>query len=203
MVAGGGGSYRSHKTRYILSRVVSHSTWRQATLLFLVSFSRTRVDVAGSLFKRLLPPDIFIYRGVAPFSSLRPLTRPLRAFLPFSPCLCYTFTILLKLSYTSEKEGNEEKRTTAVTICYNLLYWYAFLCLRWPTPTQPPCFPSFSLSPLLLALLWSFSLSLLRLFLPRYILCSNTDNHSGRVNIFRARQGWYFGFRCDGRTIAL
>ena len=74
---GGGTSYEPHKTRYILPLVISHSTWRQPSLLFpsprLVFEDSRRPRVYLNAHRS---PDIFIYRQAWQHRrrALRPLS---------------------------------------------------------------------------------------------------------------------------------
>lgn len=173
---GGGTSYEPHKTRYILPLVISHSTWRQPSLLFpsprLVFEDSRRPRVYLNAHRS---PDIFIYR-----QAWQHRRRPLRP-----------------LSSSFLRAPLREGRGGETAICYNLLYRYAFRCLRcWPTPTQPPRFPPFSFFLLLflLPLFPSLRYSVLRL-----------DNRSPLVSIFfvAVERDDVPGFSCDHRTIAL
>lgn len=119
---GGGTSYEPHKTRYILPLVISHSTWRQPSLLFpsprLVFEDSRRPRVYLNAHRS---PDIFIYR-----QAWQHRRRPLRP-----------------LSSSFLRAPLREGRGGETAICYNLLYRYAFALLAYAhaTTTFPSFFP--------------------------------------------------------------
>lgn len=131
---GGGTSYEPHKTRYILPLVISHSTWRQPSLLFpsprLVFEDSRRPRVYLNAHRS---PDIFIYRQA--WQHRRRALRPLSSSFLRAPL----------------RERREGERPFVITYCTDTRFAVCVVGLRPRNHHVSLLFPSFSC--------FSFSLS--------------------------------------------